>query len=133
MIWLLLALSSALAWGPAHARPQRVDAVEVELIADRAAVVAGQPLQLGLRIRHDPHWHTYWRNPGDSGLPTQLEGFSAGEIRWPAPQRLPVGPLMNFGYEGEVVLPVPLTVPAQLGRRELRFAGHAQWLGCKDV
>ncbi len=138
MIWLLLALSSALDWGSAHARPQRVDAVEVELIADRAAVVAGQSLQLGLRIRHDPHWHTYWRNPGDSGLPTQLdltlpEGFFAGAIRWPAPQRLAVGPLMNFGYEGEIVLPVPLTVPARLDQRELSFSGHAQWLVCKDV
>ena len=62
-------------------------------------------------------WHTYWKNPGDSGLATSLSwtlpaGFAAGEIVWPTPQQLPVGPLMNFGYEGTLLLPVPVTVPA---------------------
>ena len=81
----------------------RVEAIEVELVAEADAVVPGQPLRLGLRILHDPQWHTYWRNPGDSGLPTQLAlelpaGFRAGAIEWPAPQRLFIPPLANFGY-----------------------------------
>ena len=77
------------------------DQVRAELVAHAPeGVVAGKPVWLGLKIEHQPHWHTYWKNPGDSGLPTTLEwqlpaGVSAGEIAWPTPKRLPVGPLMN--------------------------------------
>ena len=117
---------------------QRVDAVEVELVADRAAVVPGARLELALRIRHDPHWHTYWRNPGDSGLPTQIApvgppGARFGPIRWPAPERLWVGPLANYGYEGEIVLPFAVDVPSDLAGPRARFEAGAQWLVCKDV
>jgi thiol:disulfide interchange protein/DsbC/DsbD-like thiol-disulfide interchange protein len=124
--------------GAALAKPVQVDAVEVELVADRAALAPGQPLKLGLRIRHDPHWHTYWRNPGDSGLPTQLTlslppGFSAGDIQWPAPERIRIGPLANFGYEGEIVLPVAIAVPSAVNDPAVDFRAHAQWLVCKDV
>ena len=78
-IWLGLAPA-------AGAKPVRVEAVEVELVAPTQAWRAGQPEWLGLRIRHDPHWHTYWRNPGDSGLATRLElqwpaGFEAGALQ----------------------------------------------------
>jgi len=116
----------------------RVEAIEVELVAEADAVVPGQPLRLGLRILHDPQWHTYWRNPGDSGLPTQLAlelpaGFRAGAIEWPAPQRLFIPPLANFGYEGEIVLPVPLQVPAAIDGEQVRFTGRASWLMCREV
>ncbi len=121
--------------------PIRVDAVEVELVAREAAIVPGRTLTLGLRLAHDPGWHTYWRNPGDSGLPTQLElqlpaGFAAGEIQWPAPQRLFIGPLANYGYDGEIVLPIPVAVPGSLptgGDSPLRITGKASWLMCRDV
>ncbi len=117
---------------------QRVDAVEVELVAERGAIVPGGRLDLALRIRHDPHWHTYWRNPGDSGLPTRVEpsgpsGTRFGPVRWPAPERLWVGPLANYGYEGEVVLPFAVEVPADLAGPRARFEAGAQWLVCKDV
>ena len=70
---------------------------------------------VGLQLAHQPHWHTYWKNSGDSGLPTQLTwtlpvGVLAGEIAWPAPQKLKIGSLTNFGYEGTVLLAVPLTI-----------------------
>ena len=78
---------------PAFAQPVRVEAVEIELVAEREALAPGETSLLGLRIRHDPQWHTYWRNPGDSGLPTTVrlalpEGWSAGGIVWPAPHRV---------------------------------------------
>jgi len=122
----------------ARAGPTRVEAVEVELVAEADAVAPGQPMRLGLRIRHDPQWHTYWRNPGDSGLPTQLvldlpAGFRAGAIEWPAPQRLFIPPLANYGYEDEIVLPVPLQVPAAIDGERVRFAGRASWLMCREV
>jgi thiol:disulfide interchange protein DsbD len=118
--------------------PQQVDAVEVELIARTASLRAGEPVELGLRLRHAPHWHTYWRNPGDSGLATQLapvgpEGTRFDPLRWPAPQRLWVGPLANYGYEGEVVLPFAATVPRAETGSAVRFEAFAQWLMCKDV
>lgn len=118
--------------------PVRVEAVEVELVARESAIVPGQALTLGLRIQHDPHWHTYWRNPGDSGLATQLElalpqGFAAGEFQWPAPKRLFIPPLANYGYEDEIVLPLPVSVPASIEAGSVRIAGKAMWLMCRDV
>jgi len=135
---LALAFAAALAARAGLAQPLRVDAVEVELVAQQDAAVPGATALLGLRIRHDPHWHTYWRNPGDSGLPTQLalelpEGWSAGPIAWPAPQRIFVGPLANYGYEDEIVLPVPVEVPVAAPQGRVRIQASAQWLMCKDV
>lgn len=134
-------LSIVLAWlplGSARAAPVKVDAVEVELVAERVAVVPGETFRMGLRIRHDPHWHTYWRNPGDSGLPTTLElttptGITTGPLQWPAPRRIPLGPLVNYGYEGEIVLPIEAKADPGLATDRVHFTGRAQWLMCKDV
>ncbi|MDE2368579.1 MAG: thioredoxin family protein [Burkholderiales bacterium] len=115
------------------------DQVRAELVAQAPdGVVAGKPLWLGLKIDHQPHWHTYWKNPGDSGLPTTLDwtlppGFTAGEIAWPTPQQLPIGPLLNYGYEGRLLLPVAVTVPAGFQADALDVKLHAEWLVCKDV
>ena len=113
--------------------------VRAELVAHAPdGVAAGKPLWLGLKIEHQPHWHTYWKNPGDSGLPTTLQwtlppGVSAGDIQWPTPVRLPIGPLMNYGYEGTLLLPVSLTVPAGFQENTLQVKLRADWLVCKDV
>jgi thiol:disulfide interchange protein/DsbC/DsbD-like thiol-disulfide interchange protein len=137
----LTALAALAALMPlaAGAQPVRADHVEAELVAATDAVVAGQPLRVGLRLNHDPHWHTYWRVPGDSGLPTQIAwtlppGWTAAPIDWPVPKRLPIGPLMNFGYEDEVLLLVQLTPPAgALPGARVDLAARADWLVCKDV
>jgi thiol:disulfide interchange protein DsbD len=113
--------------------------VDAELIAATDAIVPGQPLTVGLRLKHEHEWHTYWQVPGDSGLPTQIKwqlpaGFNAGPIAWPHPKRLPVGPLMNFGYEGETLLLTTLQVPADLPvGTPVTFNAKASWLECKDV
>ena len=131
--WLAATLA-----GAALAQPQRVDTVVVELVAESAAIVPGESARIGLRLVHDPEWHTYWRNPGDSGLPTRIEltlpaGFSAGPIEWPAPQRLFIPPLANYGYEGEVVLPLSLAVPENLSGDSVRVDAQASWLVCREV
>lgn len=130
---------SMLAALPSQAQPVKVDHAEAELVTATNAVVPGQPLQAGLRIKHAPHWHTYWQVPGDSGLPTQIkwllpEGWRAAAIEWPVPKRLPVGPLMNYGYEGELLLPVLLTPPPGLATGQtIDLAARADWLICSDV
>jgi thiol:disulfide interchange protein DsbD len=113
--------------------------VRAELLAHAPeGVTPGKLLWLGLAIQHQPHWHSYWKNPGDSGLPTSLQwtlppGFEAGAIEWPTPRPLPIGPLMNYGYEGALLLPVAVTVPAGFAGDNLTVALHAEWLVCKDV
>ena len=104
--------------GAAFAAPVvKTEHVEAELVAEKSAAQAGKPVMLGLKLRMEPQWHTYWKNPGDSGLPTKIDwilpaGWKAGPIQWPYPHPLPVGPLMNYGYEDEVVLLTEITPPA---------------------
>ncbi len=138
----VLLLAATLACLPAWAAGAdvvRTDQARARLVALAPAGVApGQPLWLGLHIEHQPHWHTYWKNPGDSGLPTTLAfslpaGFAVGEVAWPTPRPLPVGPLVNFGYEGSVLLAVPVTVPAGFQADALDVKLRADWLICKDV
>jgi thiol:disulfide interchange protein/DsbC/DsbD-like thiol-disulfide interchange protein len=117
----------------------RTDQVRAELVAHAPEGVApGKTIWLGLVIDHAPHWHTYWKNPGDSGLPTRLEwqlpaGVSAGDIEWPRPHRMPVGPLVNYGFEGKLLLPVPVTVSTAPLGSTLDIGLRADWLVCKEV
>ncbi|MBC7708646.1 MAG: thioredoxin family protein [Rhizobacter sp.] len=122
-----------------HAAPIKTEHAEVELIAEKTALVAGEKNLIGLSIKHAPHWHTYWKNPGDSGYPTKITwdvppGYGVGEFDWPTPKRLATGPIVNFGYEGEVLLPVTISVPlaAKVGE-SVTLKGKAEWLVCKDV
>ena len=135
---LLLALAPVLG-GAASTSVVTTPQVRAELVAHAPeGVVAGKPLWLGLKIEHQPHWHTYWKNPGDSGLPTTLQwtlptGVTASDIQWPTPGRLPIGPLMNYGFEGTLLLPVIVTVPAGFKDNTLQVKLRADWLVCKDV
>ncbi|MCZ8293551.1 MAG: protein-disulfide reductase DsbD family protein [Hylemonella sp.] len=117
------------------------DQARTELLAHAPEGISpGQPVWVGLRIEHKKHWHTYWKNAGDSGLPTVLEwtlppGVQAGEIAWPIPKKISVGPLVNYGYEDTLLLAVPLTItpdfkPPLLGD-ELTVKLRASWLICK--
>ena len=134
----LLALLLALLQTPAPAQPVRTDHVTAELVARQAAVAPGQTVAIGLRLQHIPHWHTYWRNPGDSGLPTTLDwqlpaGSQVSGIEWPAPRRLPVGPLVNYGYEGDLLLPMRFTAPADARPGStLTLRAEANWLVCRE-
>jgi len=116
------------------------DRVRAELLAHAPeGLQPGKPVWLGLQLAHIPKWHTYWKNSGDSGLPTQLQwqlpaGWTAGEIAWPVPKKIPIGNLANYGYEGTVLLPVPVTVspdfrPPVFGESEVKL--KANWLVCE--
>jgi thiol:disulfide interchange protein DsbD len=122
-----------------HANPVRTPHVEAELVAARTALSPGQPLTVALRLVMQRGWHTYWRNPGDSGLPTTIEwklpaGLSAGPIQWPVPRALPVGPLVNYGYEGEVLLLVDISAAADfMSGNSTTLSARADWLVCKEI
>ncbi len=120
---LILACAASLSAAAAQGFPQGFrtppDLVRASLVAEPAAVAGAQPFTLAVRMQVKPGWHVYWRNPGDSGLPPEVTwtlpaGFNAGAIRWPAPERIPIATLMNYGYEGEVTLLVPVTPPPSL-------------------
>ncbi len=100
----------------------------------------GKTVWVGLQLTHQPDWHTYWKNSGDSGLPTSLQwtlpaGVSAGNIAWPLPRKIPIGNLANYGYEGTVLLPVPLTISSvfkpALPDNEINIELKANWLVCR--
>nr|WP_155820336.1 thioredoxin family protein [Limnohabitans sp. Rim47] len=117
------------------------DQVRAELLVHAPqGIQAGQTFWLGLQIQHQPHWHTYWQNPGDSGLPTRLQwqlpaGLQAGEIAWPLPKKIPIGTLANYGYEGKLLLAVPVTVSADFQfptQGQLPIQLQAEWLVCRQ-
>jgi thiol:disulfide interchange protein/DsbC/DsbD-like thiol-disulfide interchange protein len=132
-------LALALPAVPALAAPS-VDTghVQAELLAEKTSAQPGVAVAVGLRLRMTPQWHTYWKNPGDSGLPTRIRwelpsGWTAGPIQWPYPSPLPVGPLMNYGYEDEVLLISELTAPPGAAPGPALVKAHAEWLVCKDI
>ena len=139
-LWLAVCLVGA-AW--AQGLPTAVvntPQLRAELVAHAPqGVQAGQPMWVGLQLTHQAEWHTYWRNPGDSGLPTQIElnlpaGLTAGEVQWPLPQKLKAGHLTNYGFEKTVLLAVPITVSKQFNpdaKNELNIQLHANWLVCR--
>lgn len=120
-----------------QANPVWRDHIEVELVSEQTAISPGTTSRLGLRFLPDQDWHTYWTNPGDSGLPIELawavpEGVSVGPIAWPYPQRIEVGHLVNYGFEGEHLLPVAVTWPTDLSVGEsINVSVDASWLVCK--
>jgi len=135
---LVCLVAAAAAVRAAESPPFATDLTEARLVTEGAAVPGGT-VWAGLLLEHAPKWHSYWRNPGDSGLPTTIEwtlpeGWSAGEIVWPAPHRVPSGPFVNYGFEGQILLPVPLRVPADaVPGATARIEASAQWLVCADI
>ena len=134
----LAAAAAILPAMPGVAAPVRTERVTAELLAERSAVLPGQPVTVGLRLVMDKGWHTYWRNPGDSGLPTRIawtlpEGWAAGPIQWPYPEAQRVGPLMNYGYSNDVVLLSTITPSANAAPGPVTLTAKADWLVCEDI
>ncbi len=132
----LAALASARAFGAeAVSAPHAVN----RLVAETTTAPPGKTIRLALVQTLDPGWHTYWRNPGDAGEATRIDwtlpaGWSAGPILWPAPRRFPLGPIMNYGYDGKIVLPTAIAVPA--GAKPgttAHLRATVQYLVCAEV
>ncbi len=113
--------------------------VSARFVSDARSVEAGGTITIGIHKRITPRWHTYWKNSGDSGLATTIawtlpQGATAGEILWPAPKRIMVGPVANYGYEDEVTLLTEIKVPAGLRAGDnFPIAAIVDWLVCEEI
>ena len=108
----------------------------ISLIKDHSDFVPGTSINIGLKVSMDKGWHTYWRNPGDSGGPIEIDwdlpkGFSVSDIKWPLPEKIEYPPLMTYGYEDFVIYPMVLSVPADYS--DDYFEMTADILICADV
>jgi len=134
-------LSTCLLLCAAHAGAQSPENshAKVELIAEQSKAPPGKPLWVGLLFRLDPGWHIYWQNPGDSGEPPEVQwqlpaGFSAGAIRWPQPIRLVTGTVVDYGYEGRVLLMVPIKGPLALhSTRMPSVSADVKYIVCREI
>ena len=136
---LFVCVLLSLLFAQTQAAPVSAPHLTVDLIADNAAVAPGHELQAGLKFNLEKGWHIYWINPGDSGEPPRVqwklpEGFQAGSIEWPAPARLPISRLMNYGYEDQVLLMTSIQAPANLkAGGTAQLAATVKWIVCREV
>ncbi|HVV27850.1 MAG TPA: protein-disulfide reductase DsbD domain-containing protein [Rhizomicrobium sp.] len=129
----------ALLLAPLPVAAQDGPRVHARLVPELTSVTPGGSVTAALEEVIAPEWHTYWKNPGDAGAPTDIKwtlppGWRADAIQWPRPKRLPVGPLMDYGYEGKVWLLNKLTVPADARPGDtVTIKAAASWLVCKNI
>jgi len=121
--------------GPGPVKAQHLTA---ELVSLSPTIAPGETLQVGLVLTLEEHWHVYWINAGDSGEPPKITwtlppGITAGPMKFPIPTRLPLGPLMDFGYEDSVAFPVLLTASKDIKPGPIRIDAKVDWLVCREV
>src|SRR5208337_4663355 len=118
-----------------HARAAHT---EVQLLLSANPAHPGDTIWAGVDMKMDPGWHTYWKNPGESGIATSIKwqlppGVTAGEIQWPLPEKLPPAEVTTYGYNDEVMLIVPLKLAADLKPGPLDLKAKVSWLECKEA
>ena len=139
-MWLVLTASlfAPTIWA---AQSESVDTGKVlaQLVSSHDRVMPGETFHVALKTTLDDHWHTYWRNPGDSGEPVQIDwqlpdSLNAGDIVWPLPAPIATGPIINYGFEGIPYFPIEFTVSADAVIGEsLEIAANVYYLVCYDV
>ena len=124
--------------GPAQTYEGR-ELVRAELLADVTAIVPGKPFTAGVLLRMVPNWHTYWKFPGDAGIPTEVKwnlppNWKVGEIEWPIPLKLDEpGDIQIYGYHDEVLLLQEITPPAALAESTVKLSAETNWLVCEKI
>jgi len=137
----IFALFSALAAAlPAQTAKSYADVahLHVQFVLPQTTLYPGGPNTAGLYFKLESGWHVYWQNAGDSGEPPRInwtlpQGITAGPLQFPAPKRLPLGPLMDFGYEDEVLFPFSFDVPKSAAPGPAALDAKVSWLVCREV
>lgn len=111
--------------------------IKVSLLSEVDQVSVGQSFTVGLHLNPDEYWHVYWQNPGDSGMPPRIKWdlpaeVVAAEVQWPYPEPIPMQHLMNYGYHGDVVLPVEVSLSEEFSGNIVNLAAKVSWLVCKE-
>ncbi|MGP8253533.1 MAG: protein-disulfide reductase DsbD family protein [Terracidiphilus sp.] len=140
-ILLIFALFSVLAAAsPAQTAKSYADVahLHVQLVLPQSTLSPSGPNSAGLYFKLEPGWHVYWQNAGDSGEPPRInwtlpQGITASPLQFPAPKRLPLGPLMDFGYEDEVLFPFSFDVPRSARPGPAALDAKVSWLVCREV
>src|SRR3984885_6214445 len=138
-LFLCAALTAALAVAAPVTGPVRAQHLTVELLPLSGSIQPGATQLIGLHFTLDKGWHVYWVNAGDSGEPPSVKwtlppSITAGPMQFPAPRRLPLGPLMDFGYEDEVLFPMTLSADSTLKvPSNTQLSAHVNWLVCREV
>lgn len=136
---MIRALICFLLTAPVFAAPVAIPHGSVELIAETATIRPNSTLNAGLHFKLEKGWHIYWINPGDAGQPPRVtwqlpSGLSAGEIQWPAPKPLPAFSLVDFGYEDEVLLMVPIKAASSLASSgNVTLNANLKFIVCREV
>ncbi|MEX2214813.1 MAG: protein-disulfide reductase DsbD domain-containing protein [Phycisphaeraceae bacterium] len=112
--------------------------IKATLLADAAAIQPGAEFTLGVRMKIQPHWHTYWISPGDSGDATRIkftaDGIAFGEIQWPIPSRFEGDGFVSYGYENEVLLMIPAKASKELKAGDrVTIQAEVNWLVCHET
>lgn len=133
----LLPLIFALISATAGAEEKPTKGIDIELISENAAITAGKAFTVGVKIHHHPGFHTYWQNPGVAGVPVKLdwklpEGFTAGAIQWPYPEKTKMAIHPVHGFERDVLLLVEITPPAEIPVTRVELMAGASWMACAD-
>ena len=115
---------------------QNENLVDAKLISEVKTIQPGNSFWIGLNLKMQDEWHTYWKNAGDAGMASYInwnlpEGFTASEIHWPYPQKIYMSGLANYGYEGETTLLIKITPPQNYDKDSVTLKAHAEWLVCK--
>ena len=126
-----------LGWSSVQAEPVKAPHIQVELVSELQTIRPGQVFWVGIHQKLEKHWHTYWTNSGDSGIPPKMKwklpkGFKVSPIIWPTPKKIRVGPLANYGYEDEVLLLMEVTAPKKLSGPTVLLSGEFRWLVCEE-
>lgn len=134
----LLFLASFVFTRTCHAEEPSGDLVKTTLVADVDAISPGQSFWLGVRFAIKPHWHIYWKNPGEAGDATRVklsaQGLEFGPVQFPLPTKIQADGGVTYGYEQELMLLVPVKVSKELPPTgEIRIAAHLTWQSCKDT
>ena len=138
--WIFVLLCMLAGGLPAGAASSSADVahLHVQLVMPEGIFMAGTPTEAGLYFKLEPGWHVYWKNAGDSGEPPRIkwtlpEGITAGPLEFPAPKRLALGPLMDFGYEDEVLFPLTFSTDKTAKPGKVQLIAKADWLVCREV